>query len=381
MAIQPEIMEYITAHADKVVSEAKTILETVTNKDVEITFEGASEFEFETLSSHYAESVVNVSFSLTSDPEGLVELFVDKESAARIGSLMMMMDEEKPEFNEEHVDAVKETVNQVLGSISTNLSEALGYSISFDNLKAEEAELKEDSFSLPDLVSGQFSLTIGDDEPKTLYSVLTSSSIASIMGEEAAEEATESADEEATAEAEDAGEEETAVEEAEGEEEAAADAPGEEGSQDELSEDALAEIGSDIGADVEEGEDVNTGDIDSMLGGGPDIGVEDVAVSETPAPPQAPPGVEPKMEFLMDLKFPVSIELGRTKMLIKDILDLGHGSVIEFDKLANEPVDLLIDDKKIAEGEVVVIDEHFGIRITNLIHAAEFLKSIGGKNR
>ena len=90
--------------------------------------------------------------------------------------------------------------------------------------------------------------------------------------------------------------------------------------------------------------------------------------------------IETKFDFLMDLTFPVSIELGRTKMLIKDILELGHGSVIEFDKLAGEPVDLLVDDKKIAEGEVVVVDEHFGIRVTSLIRTSEILKELGSKS-
>jgi flagellar motor switch protein FliN/FliY len=70
---------------------------------------------------------------------------------------------------------------------------------------------------------------------------------------------------------------------------------------------------------------------------------------------------------LQDLSLPVSIELGRTNMLIRDIQKLGRGSVIEFDKLVSEPVDLIVNGKKIAEGEVVVIDKHFGIRITQIV--------------
>jgi flagellar motor switch protein FliN/FliY len=72
----------------------------------------------------------------------------------------------------------------------------------------------------------------------------------------------------------------------------------------------------------------------------------------------------------------VSIELGRTNMLIRDILRLGRGSVIEFDKLVNEPVDVLVNGKKVAEGEVVVIDKHFGIRVTSLVDPADRLRSI-----
>lgn len=83
-----------------------------------------------------------------------------------------------------------------------------------------------------------------------------------------------------------------------------------------------------------------------------------------------------KLEFLKGLNLNVYIELGRTKMQIKDILELERGYVIELDKLASEPVDVYVNNKKIAEGEVVVIDKHFGIRITSLIDSADRLKGI-----
>jgi len=73
------------------------------------------------------------------------------------------------------------------------------------------------------------------------------------------------------------------------------------------------------------------------------------------------------MDLLLDVKLPVAIELGRTTMPISDILEWGQGSVIELDKLAGEPVDLLVNQKLVARGEVVVIDEKFGLRITALI--------------
>lgn len=85
---------------------------------------------------------------------------------------------------------------------------------------------------------------------------------------------------------------------------------------------------------------------------------------------------ESKLEFLKDLQLNVYIELGRTKMTIKELLELERGYVIELDKLASEPVDVYVNNKKIAEGEVVVIEKHFGIRITNLVEAADRLKGI-----
>lgn len=84
-----------------------------------------------------------------------------------------------------------------------------------------------------------------------------------------------------------------------------------------------------------------------------------------------------RIEMLMDIVLPVSIELGRTKMYIKDILELERGSIVEIDKLAGEPVDLLVNNKKMAEGEVVVVDKHFGIRITNLIDPKDRIKNLG----
>ncbi len=75
-----------------------------------------------------------------------------------------------------------------------------------------------------------------------------------------------------------------------------------------------------------------------------------------------------QLNVLMDLPLVVSIELGRTKMSGKDLLHLDRGSVIELDGLAGEPVDVLVDDRKIAEGEVVVIGESLGVRITRLLH-------------
>jgi flagellar motor switch protein FliN len=84
-----------------------------------------------------------------------------------------------------------------------------------------------------------------------------------------------------------------------------------------------------------------------------------------------------KLDLLMDLSLPVSIELGRTSLLIRDILDLKRGQVVEFEKLASEPVDVLVNGKKMAEGEVVVIEKHFGIRITHLVEASERIKGLG----
>lgn len=90
----------------------------------------------------------------------------------------------------------------------------------------------------------------------------------------------------------------------------------------------------------------------------------------------APVGQPRNIDILLDVKLPVSIELGRTEMTIREILELGSGSVVELTKLAGEPVDLLVNNKIVARGEVVVVDENFGLRVTSLISPEDRLKSL-----
>ena len=73
------------------------------------------------------------------------------------------------------------------------------------------------------------------------------------------------------------------------------------------------------------------------------------------------------LSALMDLSMSVSIELGRTRMSVQDLLKLGRGSVIRLERLAGEPVDVYVADRHFAEGEVLVVNEHFGVRITRII--------------
>lgn len=89
----------------------------------------------------------------------------------------------------------------------------------------------------------------------------------------------------------------------------------------------------------------------------------------------APAPSQPNMSLLMDVQMTLTVELGRTKMYIKEILGLGEGSIIELDKLAGEPVDLLVNGKLIAKGEVVVIDENFGVRVTDIVSPVDRLKN------
>ncbi len=90
-----------------------------------------------------------------------------------------------------------------------------------------------------------------------------------------------------------------------------------------------------------------------------------------------PPSEESRyIDMLLDLHMPISIELGRTKMAIADILALGPGSVVELNKLAGEPVEVLVNQKTVALGEVVVVDENFGVRVTQLMSPEDRIKAL-----
>lgn len=81
----------------------------------------------------------------------------------------------------------------------------------------------------------------------------------------------------------------------------------------------------------------------------------------------SPQGDSRNLDMLLDIPLQVTVELGRTKRTVQEILALSSGAIIELDKLAGEPVDILINSKLIAKGEVVVIDENFGVRVTDII--------------
>lgn len=91
---------------------------------------------------------------------------------------------------------------------------------------------------------------------------------------------------------------------------------------------------------------------------------------------RGPEALPSRMELILDITLPVTVELGRARMQIQDILKLGPGSIVELEKSAGDPVELLINERPIARGEVVVIDENFGIRLTSIVTPTERIKTL-----
>jgi len=123
----------------------------------------------------------------------------------------------------------------------------------------------------------------------------------------------------------------------------------------------------------------------AAFGGRSEEAKEWAAEPERPSPISLPSFDAPSLAFsaggpdygdggisrVRDIPLELTVELGRTRMLIRDILDLGTGSIIELEKVAGEPVDLFANGLLVARGEVVVIDDNFGVRVTEIITAAE----------
>ncbi len=82
------------------------------------------------------------------------------------------------------------------------------------------------------------------------------------------------------------------------------------------------------------------------------------------------------MDFLLDIPLEITVQLGSARMLIKDLLQLNQGSVLELEKIAGDPMEILVNDKLVARGEVVVVNEKFGVRITDIISPTERIRQL-----
>ena len=103
-------------------------------------------------------------------------------------------------------------------------------------------------------------------------------------------------------------------------------------------------------------------------------GEEGVSLGDEAAP--ATGGETKSLDLILDIPLTVAVELGRSKMLINDLLQLGQGSVIELTKLVGEPLEVLVNQKLVARGEVVVVNEKFGVRLTDIVSPMERVQSL-----
>jgi flagellar motor switch protein FliN len=323
-----------------------TTLSTLLNQKVEITTPKTAVVRRSSLYEEFPQPNVAIEVSYTEGFTG-ANLFVIKQSdAAIIADLMLGGDGSAPaeEFNEIHQSAVQEAMNQMMGAAATSMSTIFSKKVDISPPSIALMDLSEGTGAekLPDedqVVSVSFDLKIGNLIDSSIMQLL-STEFAKDMVDELLNPAAPVPEEPAPA----------------------ASAP------------AVSSAQQSAPTRPAAAQQQSVPQQPAASQPAPNVQQAAFTTFDTPA---APPAEQPRnLDLLMDIPLKVSVELGRTKRTIKDILELSVGSVVELDKLAGEPVDIHVNDKLIAKGEVVVIEENFGVRVTGILSQTDRLKSI-----
>lgn len=112
----------------------------------------------------------------------------------------------------------------------------------------------------------------------------------------------------------------------------------------------------------------------------PMVNVQNTQFPQFAVQPSPNPNINGNMDLLMGLPLEVRVEIGSAKRKIKEVIEFGQGTVIELDKQAGAPVDIVVNGKLLARGDVVVIDDNFGVRITEILGTRELLESLKDEN-
>ena len=364
------VEDYLDAFAQDALGEignisfgsSATALSALLGQKVEITTPTISMINRNRLEDEFPHPYVAVQVQYTAGLIGMNLLVIKQSDAAIIADLMLGGDglSPSPDLSEIQLSAVQEAMNQMMGSAATSMSTVFNKkvdisppSIDLLNFKEEEGldKLPEDDL----LVKVSFRLKIGELIDSNIMQLLplkfSQKLVKGLMGED---------DEEVAA---------TSV----------AEAPVQ--SAPVMQEPAYQETPAAYQQQPQFAE--------------PQFAQPQYAQPQAmpQRPPQAPVNVQQaqfasfesnqltqsesrNLNMLLDIPLQVTVELGRTKRSVKEILELTSGSVIELDKLAGEPVDILVNARLVAKGEVVVIDENFGVRITDIVSQADRLNNL-----
>lgn len=334
---------------------ASTALSTIVGQPVNIATPVVSVNTLRNLRANFEVPNIALDVKFTSGISGGNLLVIKTTDAGVIASLMMGGDgkiQGKPELSEIEISAVSEAMNQMIGSAATSMATMFAREV---NISPPQSKIWDESTSpLSDsidedqeVVQVAFKMTIGDLIDSVIMQVLpieTAKKIVSIMmGTEEAEEV-----------------------------------PKVSSSHNETK---APEQRHDTVNHAPQAQPVysNTSSEPEYYSKPIERPQPQVEVRQASFQPlnSAPVYNSPRnIDLILDVPLEISVVLGKTKKNIRDILNLGTGSLIELDKLAEEPVDILVNGKKVAYGEVVVVDENFGVRITSIISGEERVKAL-----
>ena len=328
---------------------ASTALYQIINQKVNITTPVVSITTLKEIKETFETPTVVLDVEYTSGIIGRNILIIKTEDAAVIANLMMGGDGivENHELSEIEISAVQEAMNQMIGSAATSMATMFSREVNISPPISKIWSNSEDALSseIPEdqaIVRVNFRMTIGNLVDSNIMQILpveTAKKIVSIMiGKE---------------------DEDSNVSEQN-------DNP--------VNNEILVESYNDS---YEDGYGVNQPVSEKTIIETPQPQVEVHKASFEPLVENKKSGVSNKnIDLILDVPLDISVVLGRTKKSIKDILNFSTGSLIELDKLAEEPVEVLVNGKTIALGEVVVVDENFGVRITSIVSNTERINSL-----
>ncbi len=382
------INDYLTALEQDALGEignitfgsAATALSTLLGKKVDITTPQVSIISRENFSSEFPKPHVAVHVTYVDGFEGINSLVIHTRDAQVIANLMLGGDgqiTEDEELNEIHISAVQEAMNQMMGSSATSMSTIFNRFVNIsppgiDILNIESGRGLQKLPTEDYLVKVSFRLIIGDLIDSTIMQLLSISFakelVASLLGDAAEPEAPAPVVNEPVVASEPAAP--MFVDPSAGF--SAVDPTMPYAEQPHAQQPMMAQQqmhGQPMYAQPQGYQQPGYGGPmgqPSMIGNAANRNVQQVQFASFQNTPYLQTE-ETNLNLLLDIPLKVTVELGRTQKQIKEILELSQGSIIELDKLAGEPVDILVNNKLIAKGEVVVIDENFGVRVTDIV--------------
>jgi len=313
--LNDEAIELFTSIGETFTEATKSVVSMLVGSDVSMTQLEMRKVPLEEFDTMDFDKGVLCSASFTKKYEGTVFLLVSIKAGTTLVDMMLGGEgNAAEEIEEDGLDALSETMNQILGSSCQTFSENLGETVSFENVFARKLDLKNISDEDKEFLKSEnfllttYEINVGESLNGVMYILLT---------EELAENINENG----------------LVKE----------------SEDEVAPPVIEMSDDSVPAPTVEASSSQGGQTKNIGG---------------------------NIDLLLDIELPVVVRMGRTEMPLAEVLKLTPGSLIELDKNADDPIDLIINEKRVAKGEVVIVDGNFALRITEISSKAERIKSL-----
>ncbi|MCF7928020.1 MAG: flagellar motor switch phosphatase FliY [Spirochaetales bacterium] len=344
-----DIQQFTDVYSDVQESQGSN-LSMLVGKSVTVESPNIDTGNSEAVRNELPDSLVMLSLDFTEGAPGPHLFIIETSAAQAIAGLMM--GQEEVELNDAALSALGEGFSQVMGPVTTALGEKAGATIMTSPAEAVTTDPGNATLPEGDLLRLRYQLQIEGIDPVSVTELYSQQVVKAVTGAQSSAPAGAQG-----AAAQQAGAGQAAAAQAAGGQAGGAQgaAGGQAGGQD-----PFAALGMQMGQQQ------------ANAGGGSGGGGANVQPVQFPDLQAQGGGQESgNIGLLMDVYMEMTVELGRTRKLVRDILGMGEGTIIELDKLAGEPVDILVNNKLIAKGEVVVIDENFGVRVTEIVSPME----------